>query len=434
MEFPDADAIREAVGTVSFPRFAAVRYEPPAPTVDDPAAVARDELERLPLDSVPSGGTVAVGLGSRGVTDVVPVAVAVVTGLRDRGLDPVAVPAMGSHGGASAEGQRRTLASLGLTEDALGCPVDARMDTVTVGDVRGTPVHLAAAAAEADAFLVVNRVKPHTNFTGAVESGLCKMTAIGLGKRAGAAAIHERAFEDGYVPAIVDAVETIRSSSPAAFLGGVALVENFYEETARVAGVSAADLPGAEADLLELAREQMATLPFDDLDVLVVDELGKDVSGTGMDTNVVGRYGVLGSDDPEAPSVDRVVVRGLTDATHGNGHGIGLADLTTTDAVASLDLGQMYENALTSGSLARDSIPVALPTDELAVTAACTTAGPYDPETARIAWIRDTSHLSTVRVSEALAADVAERDHLTVDRWEELTFEGGTPRFVPGEP
>jgi hypothetical protein len=431
MEFPDADAVRDAVGTVSFPRFAAVRYEPPAPTVDDPAAVAREELERLPLDSVPEGGTVAVGLGSRGVTDVVPVATAVVSVLRDRGFDPVAVPAMGSHGGASAEGQRRTLAALGLTADALGCPVDARMDTVVVGDVRGTPVHLAAAAAEADAFLVVNRVKPHTNFTGAVESGLCKMTAIGLGKREGAAAIHERAFEDGYVPAIVDAVATVRSAAPATFLGGVAVVENFYEETARVAGVAAADLPDAETDLLELAREQMATLPFDELDVLVVDELGKDVSGTGMDTNVVGRYGVLGSEDPETPDIGRVVARGLTEATHGNGHGIGLADLTTTDAVASLDLEQMYENALTSGSLTRDAIPVALPTDELAVTAACTTAGPYDPEAVRVCWIRDTSHLSTFRVSAALADEIRDHDHLMLRRWERVEFEDGTPRFVP---
>nr|WP_231751291.1 hypothetical protein [Halogeometricum sp. CBA1124] len=257
------------------------------------------------------------------------------------------------------------------------------------------------------------------------------MTAIGLGKRPGAAAVHARAAEEGYVPAIVETMETIRAASPAAFLGGVAVVENFAEETARVAGVPAADLPGAEAELLDDARAAMATLPVSDLDVLVVERLGKDVSGTGMDTNVVGRYGVLGSDDPETPRIDRIVALGLTEETHGNGHGIGLADLTTVGVAESLDLDQMYANALTSGSLSRDAIPVALPTEELALAAACTTAGPYDPETVRIAWVRDTSHLGKLRVSEALAREIErgeDEDVRVGERWE-LTFEDGTAGF-----
>ena len=206
MEFPDGESVREAVDGVRFPAFATVRQTPDADAVDDVPAAARAAVERLPLSELDAGASVAVGLGSRGITDVVPIASAVVAALCERGFDPFAVPAMGSHGGATAEGQRRTLDALGLNEDSLDCPIDARMETVELAASGGgsgaggdDAVHLARSVAEADAFLVVNRVKPHTNFTGDVESGLCKMTAIGLGKRPGAAAVHARAVEEGYV-------------------------------------------------------------------------------------------------------------------------------------------------------------------------------------------------------------------------------------------
>ena len=430
MRFPDADAIRAVVDPVSPPEFAEVRYEPPTPEVDDPGVAARRAVSELPLDEMPDDGTVAVGLGSRGIRDIVPVATAAVDELQDRGYDPVAVPAMGSHGGATADGQTRTLASLGLTEDRLGCPVDARMETRRIGETaHGGAVHLATAALDADGVMVINRVKPHTNFRGAVESGLCKMTAIGLGKREGASAVHDEAVARGYVEAITGAFEVIRRETPA--LGGVAIVENFYDRAAEIRGVPAVDLPDAETDLLDDAREYMATLPFDELDVLVVDEMGKDVSGTGMDTNVIGRYRVLNGEEPDAPDIKRVFVRGLTEATHGNGHGIGLADVTTTDVAESLDLEQMYANALTSGSLARDSLPVALPSDELALAAVLRSFGPYDPETARVAWIENTLDLSAFYVSSALAEE--DHDHLTVERRVELAFESGEARFRPAE-
>ena len=426
MEFPDADTVDDVLPRVSYPEFVDVRYDPPTPEVDDPAAAARDAVAALPLDRLSDGATVAVGFGSRGITDLVPVAAAVVDRLRDRGYRPVAVPAMGSHGGATPEGQRRTLAALGLDEETLDCPVDARMETEVVGETpAGAPVHLALSALEADGVLVVNRVKAHTNFRGPFESGLTKMTAVGLGKQAGASVIHDRALVDGYVTTLRATFEAIREAVP--LLGGVAVVENFYDDTAAVEGIAAEALPDAEADLLERAREYMPTLPFDDLDVLVVDRIGKDVSGTGMDTNVTGRYSALNAEDPAIPDIDRIVVRGLTEATHGNGHGIGLADVTTADVAAELDLDQMYANALTSGSLSKSRLPVALPDDERALRAAVSSFGPYDPETARIAWVSDTSHLSEFRVSPALAADLPA--HVEAVGRSRLRFADGDARF-----
>lgn len=425
MEFPSTETIEGTLGPVEFPRFVNVEYDPPTPESDDPERDARNALADLPIDELTEGAVVAVGVGSRGIHDIEVVAKAVVAELEDRGFDPVIVPTMGSHGGATAEGQRETLAALGITEEAVGCRIDARMDVVEIGGDENEPVYFSEAAYKADTVLVVNRIKPHTNFTGRIESGLCKMLTIGLGKHRGAQAVHRDALSRGYVPAITDALAMIREEVDV--LGGIALVENFEDRTASIDGIPLKDLPNRETELLKRAREYMPTLPYDDLDVLVVDRIGKDISGTGMDTNVIGRYEVLNAPNPESPDIDRIVVRGLTEATHGNGQGIGLADLTTTAVLESLDLGQVYTNALTSGSLSKARLPVALPTDELALTAAVSSIGSYDPETVRIAWIRDTGHLSKFRISEALATESV--DHLSVVGDEKLLFEGGLPQF-----
>ncbi|WP_251328455.1 lactate racemase domain-containing protein [Haloplanus pelagicus] len=428
MRFPDGDVIDAVLPSPSLPRFAAVRYDPETPELDDVPGTTRTELDTLPLGDLSDGATVAVGLGSRGIHDIVPVARAVVDGLRDRGFEPVAVPAMGSHGGATAEGQRETLAGIGLTEDALGCPIDARMDTTVLGESAvGAPVPFSTAALEADGIIVVNRVKAHTNFTGRFESGLTKMTTIGLGKQAGAEAAHEHALDEGYVPVIEAGFEVIRDAAP--LVGGIAIVENFHDRTAAIEGVPADALPDAEEPLKAAADEYMPTLPYDDIDVLVVDRIGKDISGAGMDTNVTGRYRVLNTDDPETPAIDRIVVRGLTEATHGNGNGLGVADLTTRRVVDELDLDQVYTNALTSNSLRKAKLPVVLPDDERAVAAALSTIGTYDPETVRVAWIRDTGHLSEFRVSEALAREAPE--DVAIEAWLSLSFEDGEPVFEP---
>jgi hypothetical protein len=428
MQFPDRETVDAALSSPPLPRFAAVRYDPETPSLADVAGATREEVDALPLSDLADGARVAVCLGSRGIHDAVTIATTVVTALRERGFDPVVVPAMGSHGGATPEGQRETLAGLGLTEAALGCPIDARMSTTMLGESAiDAPVHFSTAALAADGIVLVNRVKPHTNFTGSFESGLTKMAAIGLGKQVGARVAHEHALESGYVPVIEAAFDVIRESAP--LLGGLAVVENFHDRTAHVAAIPASRLPDAEAPLKQRAAAYMPTLPYDDLDVLVVDRIGKDVSGTGMDTNVIGRYRVLNDEDPEAPDVDRIVVRGLTEATHGNANGIGLADVTTRRVVDDIDLDRTYTNALTSNSLRKATLPVVLPDDERAVETALSTIGRYDPETVRVAWIRDTSHLSSFLVSEALAR--APPPDVSVEAWLSLSFVDGSPEFVP---
>jgi hypothetical protein len=272
--------------------------------------------------------------------------------------------------------------------------------------------------------MVINRVKAHTNFHGAFESGLTKMAVIGLGKQKGAQNTHEHAIVDGYETVLRDAFGVIAAKSN--LIGGIALVENFHDRLAEVAGIPVEELPNGETPLLERAYEYMPTLPYDELDVLVVDRMGKDISGAGMDTNVIGRYNVLNTDDPEFPDIKRVYVRGLTEASHGNGAGIGLADVTRRSLVEGLDLAQTYTNIITSNSLAKASLPVVLPTDEDAVNVTLGSVGPYDPERVRVAWIHDTGHLSEFRVSEAL---VDEAENVSVEGWERLVFEEGEATF-----
>ncbi|MBX0322029.1 DUF362 domain-containing protein [Halomicroarcula sp. F13] len=430
MEFPTRDDVDHLVNAQPLPSFARVRYEPSTETVPDPAGAARKELNTLAVEDLDDGATVAVAVGSRGIHAIDAITETVVASLADRGFDPVIVPAMGSHGGATADGQRAVLQSLGIDEERVGAPIDARMDTeqvgsVTVGDTE-MPVSLSTAALEADAVLVVNRVKAHTNFSGPIESGLTKMTVVGLGKQRGAKAFHATAIEEGYVETLRPALSVVEDALP--LLGGIALVENFEEELAAVEGVPAGSFLEREPDLLELADDEMPTLPVDEVDLLVVDELGKEISGAGMDTNVIGRYRVLNAPDPEHPSIKLVYARGLTEATKGNGNGIGLADLTRAAAVDQLDLQKTYANALTSGSLAKAKLPVVAPDDEFAVRTALSALGGYDPDTVRVLWIQNTEALGELYVSEAVVPDLP--DAATVVGRASLTFDDGTAAFT----
>ncbi|SEP88916.1 DUF362 domain-containing protein [Natrinema salaciae] len=429
MEFPDRADVAKLIDPQPVPSFARVSYEPSTRTLAAPLETVRSELDRLAFEELEPGSTVAVGVGSRGIHLIADIVAETIAAIEERGFEPVVVPAMGSHGGATPEGQREILAALGITEDRIGAPIDARMDATRIDEVavegRATPVYFATAALEADAVMVINRVKPHTNFTGRIESGLCKMLTVGLGKQRGAQAFHSTAIAAGYVPTIEAITAAIRDSVP--LLGGLALVENFYEETGVVEAIPAPSLERREPELLERARAEMATLPVDEIDLLVVDELGKEISGAGMDTNVIGRYRVLNAPDPETPAIDLIYARGLTAETSGNGNGIGLADVTRRAAVEQLDVRKTYANALTSGSLAKAKLPPVAPTDELALRVALNALGGYDPETVRIVWIENTTDLDEFYVSDALLEELG--DEIVVEDRVALSFEDGTAAF-----
>jgi hypothetical protein len=311
---------------------------------------------------------------------------------------------MGSHGGGTADGQRALLAEFGVTERALGCPVRTEMDTIVLGtDGFGLPIHFDKNALAADGIVLLNRIKPHTSFTGRYESGLLKMLTIGLGKRQGAAHVHKLGLP-GLRRMLPEVGAFLLERTPVVL--GVALLENARERTARVAGVEPEELLDVEPKLLDLAREWMARLPFAQIDVLIVGELGKNYSGTGLDPNVIGRQRVETMPDLPRPMVTRLAVLDLSVETRGNGLGIGLADLTTDRLVRALDPEPMRVNSFTSNFLARARVPIALPTDRDVIAACLDTCWRIARDDARMVVIPNTLELETFYVTPPLAREV----------------------------
>ena len=416
VEFPDAAALADCndYTVEDLPEFAVARREREPERVDDVAAATRAAVDAIAaFDDLAPGSSVAVTAGSRGIEDVPTVLAAAVERLDERGFEPFVIPAMGSHGGASAEGQRETLAALGITEEALGCPIRSSMAVEAVGeDDLGRPVYAAVDALDADAVLLANRVKPHTDFRGDVESGLAKMAVVGLGKHRGAESLHNAAIATEFADVIADRFDVLRRETP--IVGGVALVENARHRAARIEGVDAADVLDREPELLDRARGHLATLPVDDLDLLVVDEMGKDKSGTGMDTNVLGRYDFHGEREPDEPSITRVYARSLTDPSHGNAVGVGLADFVHRSLVADVDFADTYVNIATSGEPRRAKLPFVVPDDATALLLAASTTGVADPADLRVARIPSTMDPDSLVVSEPVAAELREREDATV--------------------
>lgn len=424
MQLPDAATVDPLVERMDLPRLARVRYDPPTPLLEDVGGATATALEALEWPTPP--GSVGILLGSRGITDIGPIAEAAVDWAHDAGWEPIVLPAMGSHGGATPAGQADVLAALGLTEERLGCPIDSRMETADVDTVslggQSIPVAVARAARELDVVVPINRIKPHTSFTGHVESGIAKMLVVGVGKRAGARRLHRYGRTHGFVTVIEALVPSILDeiSTP----GGIGIVENAAERTAEIVPIPAGDLLETESAVLERAREHLATLPNERIDLLIVDELGKDISGTGMDTNVIGRTMGDGTAPPGAPRIGRIYVRALTDATGGNGHGIGFADAIHRDVLDGIDLAETYTNALTSGAPRKVAIPLALPSDEHAINALIASLGAIPPADLRVAWIQNTGDLGTFRVSTALFDAIADPDVSLAGR-ERMVFDGG---------
>ncbi len=372
----------------------------------EPRSAARNSLQGR-LSAVRPGDSVAVGVGSRGIHRIVDVVAGIVDALREAGAEPYVVPAMGSHGGATAEGQAETLAGLGISEASLGVPVRATMATVPLGPADDVDVAMDWNAAQADHVLIVNRLKSHTSFSGAVESGLAKMLAIGLGKQHGAEELH-RLGPAQLERRIRAAARHICHQVPV--LGGVALVEGLTKELVAVEFVEPDGIGGdREAELLLLAKSQEARLPVDRIDVLVVDVMGKEFSGTGMDTNVLGRRMVRSMPELATPRITHVVCCEVSAGSHGNAVGLGLADFVPERALAGYDPAVTYANTLTAGSQAvqRAKIPIVLADDVDAVSAAILTCEVTDLSRLRLMRIRDTLHLDEVLVSEPLVEEAS---------------------------
>lgn len=371
---------------------------------DFPRPRAEPLLDDAPLKPL-EGARVAVAVGSRGIAGLADVVQAVVARLHAWGGRPFIVPAMGSHGGASAEGQIKILAGYGISQATLGVPVVATMETVELGTTSlGTPVFLNRAAAESAGIVPVNRVKPHTDFTGKYESGLMKMMAVGLGAADGARSLHRRGHALGH-GALIEATARVVIDS-GAILMGVAVVENAYHEAARVQALRPEEIPTREPELLAEARALMPRLPVDALDVLVVDRIGKDISGAGLDPNVTGRRFKINSVWQEKPDITRIVVLGLSEGSGGNAVGLGLADFCAARAVAAIDRASTYANVLTAGNVCLAHVPPHYESDREVLEAALASCG---EGAARVARIRDTLSLAQLEVSEALLPELEGR-------------------------
>ncbi|MBS7625017.1 DUF2088 domain-containing protein [Candidatus Bathyarchaeota archaeon] len=412
----------------SLPRMVRVRQKIHAPKIDDYISVLREELDRAGLrEKIKPGDKIAIAVGSRGIAHIAEIVATVVEEVKRAGGEPFIVPAMGSHGGGTPEGQIAVLRSLGITPESVGAQIRASMEVEEIGRLNnGAPVFVDKIAMSSDGIILINRVKPHTDFKGRIESGLMKMMVIGLGKQKGAEVIHRYQLE-GYHKLIPEAARLIMSRAP--IILGVAIVENARHEIAALRALRPEEIEEEEAKLLELAKELMARIPFKEIDVLIVDEMGKNISGTGMDTNVIGRFWASPDEyEPQTPRIKRIVVLDLTEESNGNALGIGLADITTERLFSKIDFKKTFVNCFTSTWPETAKIPPFLPNDRDAILMAVRCCGPVDPKKAKIVRIKNTLELEYMWISESLCElvrqdkDLLERIEILGDP-EEMQFD-----------
>lgn len=384
------------------------------------------QLQQIDLQSqVKPGDTVAIAVGSRGITDIVPVVKTVITELKQLGALPFVIPAMGSHGGASATGQAEILRHLGITETTVGAPIRSSMEVVQVGEIDfsniSIPVYLDQYAYNTDHIVVINRIKPHTDFSGAFGSGWRKMLCIGLGNHTGALLYHKVIASYGYANVLEPIAKKVLATGK--ILCGIGIVENAYQQTTAIGAASSETLLATEVELLKEAKSYVAKLPFNEVDLLIVDELGKDISGSGMEPTVHGRLHCLSEPSPKTPTIKRIFVRDLTPASEGNALGIGFADFTTRRLVDKIDFKTTYINCITGIDPEDGRIPITLETDQEAIDAALNTIGFIEPDQAKVIWIKNTASLDSMLVSIAYQPDIDSQGHLVLDEiLGELTF------------
>ncbi len=398
---PDRIEVNIAGGLdVPLPPMTRVRQKFDAAKLADIAGAIHSEFARPEIcERVKPRQVIAVGCGSRGIANIASIACAVIAELKALGAKPFIFPCMGSHGAATAEGQKKVLETYGITEAATGAPIRATMETIIVGQLAdGTPVHMDKFAAEAEAIVVINRIKPHTGFRGATESGLTKMLAIGIGKITGAAIYHTHGMDK--FPELLPKIREVNIAQRNV-LFGVGIVENAYDETAYIEIVPANKLATREPDLQEMAKRMMPQLFFDDIDVLVIDEMGKNISGAGFDPNITARNrrNVKWQDKPR---IKKIVVLGLTRVSQGNATGIGSADVITMRLFKELDIASTYANVITSMNLDGGAIPIVMNNDHDAIALAVKTVVRVKPENCRIVRIRNTLHLGEIEVSNVM--------------------------------
>src|SRR5438477_999097 len=410
----------------AFPTMITVGQEfPPSPKLDIDAVV-QSELKRT-IPKVNKGAKIAVAAGSRGISNLQAIVGATIRWLKASGAEPYIIPAMGSHGGATPEGQTGLLAEYGVTEQALQVPIRAAMDVERIGQTAdGVDVFCSVEALRADGLIVINRVKPHTDFQGTLGSGILKMMVIGLGKRVGAANFHANASRLGYEQVIRSSARVTARKVP--LLCGLAILENQRHDTQRILAISPDELEARETELFHEAAKLMPALPFDDIDLLIVDRIGKNISGSGMDPNIVGRgihgYSSALSDRSRKPIVRRLFVRDLTPETHGNGIGIGNADFTTQRLVDAMDYEVTAINALTALSVQSVKIPIHFKTDREVLERALDSLALKDRGSAKIMRIRDTLSLEKLQVSESTLKNSTKPPKLNViSDAQEMTFD-----------
>jgi len=403
--------LQELVKNIPVPKMAKVKVNFDSQSIDDLGSELRSKLDKDDIKQlIKPGMEIAIAVGSRGLDRLVEITAVTVQFLKDAGAKPFIVPSMGSHGGATAEGQREVLAHLGVTEETVKCEIRSSMEVVQLGTLpNGLPVYVDKYASEADGIVVINRIKPHTAFRGPVESGIMKMISIGLGKQKGAEACHQLGFK--YMAENVPAMaKMIMEKKPVLF--GVASIENAFDKVAFIDALTTEEIIAQEPALQEKAKSLLPKLFFDQIDVLVIDQIGKNISGDGMDPNITGRYPT-----PYAhggPDVNKMVVLDLTPQTEGNANGVGTADFTTQRLVDKMDLEVTYANGLTSTVVAPTKIATTLPNDLQCIQAAIKTCNILDFEQVKLVRIHNTLEISEIEVSEALLDYVKQHPQMEV--------------------
>ncbi len=367
----------------------------------------------LPFSHLKKGAKIAIPAGSRGIANIVFILSTLVKRLQFLGYKPFLFSAMGSHGGGTAMGQQSILTSLQITEEIMGCPVIASSEVVEIGvtdvGIKGLPVYIAKEAYESDGILLINRIKAHTSFTGNHESGLVKMMAVGMGRAKGASMVHK--LGAGHLAESIPSIAK-KMVAKAPIIGGLAIVENAMEQTVKIEGVKRSEIFIKDKQLLVESKALLPILPVDKIDFAVVLEMGKNFSGTGMDTNVIGRLRIEGMSEPKKPAINYLAVLDLSDASHGNANGIGLADFTTERLVSKIDKQSTYLNCITSGFVIRAAIPMTYKSDQELFEGVYQVIRPDDSSKLKMTILKNTLHIDELWVSEAIFEEIKENKNI----------------------